>query len=92
MENILLSQIDAETLINRIAVKTAELIGVSNNSSTESDAESDLITPKEACNLLQITIVTLWRYQKKGRIKAYGLGGKRYFKRSEILDSLTQKK
>ena len=89
MHNYVLSPIDTDTLINRIAIKTAELIQLGR--SPEPKPTNDLISPKEACKLLQCTNVTLWRWEKKGRITAYGLGGKKFFKHSELLDAITQK-
>jgi hypothetical protein len=53
--------------------------------------EDDLITSKEACKILKCSFVSLWRYEKKGRIQAYGIVGKKYFKRSEILQSIVKK-
>lgn len=52
----------------------------------------DLITPKEAADLLKVSQVTLWRYEKQGKVKCYGIGGRRLYKRSEIINSLTLKK
>ncbi|WP_417237379.1 helix-turn-helix domain-containing protein [Bizionia paragorgiae] len=90
MANLILSplELDAET-INRIAIKTAELIQLGRT--PEPKPANDLITPKEACKLLQCTTVTLWRWEKKGRVTAYGLGGKKFFKRSELLESIVKK-
>ncbi|WP_417237624.1 helix-turn-helix domain-containing protein [Bizionia sp.] len=51
----------------------------------------DLITPAQACEILKCTSVTLWRYEKKGRVNPYGICGKKYFKRSEILNSIVKK-
>lgn len=53
--------------------------------------EDDLITSKEACKILKCSLVSLWRYEKKGRVQAYGIVGKKYFKRSEILRSIIKK-
>lgn len=93
MQNVVLSPIDTETLINQIAQRTAELIE-SRRSEQPKQAtdETDLLTPKETAQLLRISIPTLWRYEKKGKVKCYGIGGKRYYKRNEIIESLTQKK
>lgn len=55
------------------------------------DPADDLITPKEACEILQCTSVTLWRWEKKGRVTPYGIGGKKFFKRSELLQSIVKK-
>ena len=43
---------------------------------------------KEVCDLLQIDPSTLWHWVKNGRIKKYGIGKRRYYKRNEIMESL----
>jgi hypothetical protein len=93
MNNVVLSPIDTQSLINQIAERTAELIESRRipqpNQSTD---ETDLLTPKESAKLLRISIPTLWRWQKKGKVKCYGIAGSRYYKRSELLESLTELK
>lgn len=54
--------------------------------------EPEFITIKEACEILNISAVTLWRYEKKGKVKVYGIGGRRLLKRDELINSLTLKK
>lgn len=58
----------------------------------QSTDETDLLTPKETADFLRISLPTLWRWQKKGKIKCYGIAGSRYYKRSELLESLTELK
>lgn len=48
--------------------------------------EDEVISKKEALELLGVTASTLWRWVKDGKIKETALGGKRYFSRSEIMD------
>jgi len=48
----------------------------------------ELLTSKEASDVLRCSITTLWRYEKKGKIKGHTIGGKRLYKRSELLKSL----
>lgn len=54
------------------------------------EAQDDLLTREQAASLLQIHETTLWHWTNKGRITAYSLAGKRYYKRSEILESLVR--
>lgn len=54
--------------------------------------ETDLLTPKETAEFLKISLPTLWRWQKKGKVKCYGIAGTRYYKRSEVVESLTELK
>lgn len=93
MNNVVLSPIDTESLINQIAQRTAELIESRRNEQTHhSTDETDLLTPKETADLLRISLPTLWRWQKKGKVKCYGIAGTRYYKRSEVVESLTELK
>jgi hypothetical protein len=47
-----------------------------------------LLTRKETCELLRIDSSTLWNWTNKGKVMAYGIGNKRYYKESEILESI----
>lgn len=89
MQQIVLSPISTDDLINRIAIKTAELI--QSRQSIKPEPQDDLITPKQACEILQCTSVTLWRWEKKGRVTPYGIGGKKFYRRSELLQSIVKK-
>lgn len=52
--------------------------------------EEELITSKEACKILKITLPTLYDWRKKGIVIAYRIANKIRFKRSEIENSLTK--
>lgn len=47
-----------------------------------------LLTRDETCKLLQIDSSTLWAWTNKGKLTAYGIANRRYYKKSEILASL----
>lgn len=53
----------------------------------QTDSE-EIMTRKEACKLLKIEQTTLWHWTNKGRVKAYGIANRRYYKRSELINSL----
>lgn len=93
MHNVVLSPIDTQSLINQIAERTVELIESRKSEQPhQSTDETDLLTPKESAKLLRISLPTLHRWQKKGKVKCYGIAGSRYYKRSELLESLTELK
>ena len=52
------------------------------------NANDELLTRKEACEFLQINSTTLWSWQNKGKVKAYGIANRRYYKRSELIEAL----
>jgi len=74
-----------------------ELIGTSVKKSVEElqkELQSkkffeELLTREETCKFLKIDSSTLWAWSKKGKVKAYGIGARRYYKRSELLECLT---
>lgn len=49
----------------------------------------ELLTREETCKFLKINSSSLWSYTNKGKVKAYGIGARRYYKRSELLESLS---
>ena len=59
---------------------------------TSQKANDDLLTRLEACEFLKINSSTLWHWTNAGKVKAYGISNRRYYKRSELLESLIQKK
>ena len=48
----------------------------------------ELLSRDEVCKLLQIDSSTLWHWTNKGKITAYGIGNRRYYKKTELLESL----
>ncbi len=54
------------------------------------NANDEILTREEVCKILSIDPSTLWHWQNKNKIKAYGISGaRRYYKRSEIMQALT---
>ena len=51
-------------------------------------ANDDLLTREETCKFLSIDSSTLWAWTNKGKVNAYGIGNRRYYKRSELLECL----
>lgn len=48
-----------------------------------------LFTRKETCEFFQINPSTLFHWVNKGKINAYGISGRRYYKKAELINSLT---
>ncbi|MDP3352975.1 MAG: helix-turn-helix domain-containing protein [Flavobacteriaceae bacterium] len=51
--------------------------------------QEELLTREETCQFLKIDSSTLWAWTNKGKVKAYGIGARRYYKRSELMECLT---
>lgn len=50
---------------------------------TLKDPLSEYVSKKEMIGKLA-SASTLWHWERKGKIKAYGIGGKRYYRREDV--------
>ena len=48
----------------------------------------ELLTREQTCEFLQINSSTLYHWTNKGKVTAYGIGSRRYYKKAELLESL----
>lgn len=49
----------------------------------------ELLTREETFKFLKIDSSTLWSWTNQGKVKCYGIGARRFYKRSELMESLT---
>lgn len=50
--------------------------------------QEQLLTRTETAKYLKVDISTLWNWTKKGKLKAYGIGNRVYYKKNEIDEAL----
>ena len=60
------------------------------NNSKNITPDQELLTRDEACKLLKVDSSTLWRWTNKGKITAYGIGSRRFYKKEELMNSLVK--
>ena len=53
------------------------------------DNSEELMTREETCQFLKIDSSTLWAWTNNSKVKAYGIGARRYYKKTEIMECLT---
>lgn len=75
-------QIDSK--FERLETKLNEL-----KSSFEPKSAPEYITRQELANQLKCDLSTIHNWTKKGKLKAYGIGNRVYYKRSEVEAILT---
>ena len=63
-----------------------------NKSLDEKIGSSALIKIKELCEMLKVSKVTVFAWIKSGKIKAYHVGSRLYFKKNEIEATITNRK
>ncbi len=86
--SILLQNVSPEQFKELItSVFRSQLEDFKNNFNASNGDE--LLTREETCKLLQINSSTLFHWTNKGKVKAYGIGNRRYYKKAELLECLT---
>ena len=85
---ILLQGISPDQLTNQITTQITEQLNQFKKELQNQPNAEELLTRKEACKLLQIDSSALWNWTNKGRVTAYGIANRRYYKRSELMKSL----
>ncbi|MBE7442126.1 MAG: helix-turn-helix domain-containing protein [Flavobacteriales bacterium] len=94
MENnqIILQGTTTEQLVNLISENVKSQLLDFKKSLQSNEASDELLTRDETCKLLQIDSSTLWAWTNKGKVTAYGIANRRYYKRSELMASLIELK
>ena len=77
-----------EDKLSGIETMISEMKNGSATKKAKPNDDVDLLTREETCELLKINSSTLWTWTNDGKVKAYAIGARRYYKRSEIMASL----
>lgn len=86
---ILLQELSVEQLKQLIGTSVKEGIQEFQGRIQSKDNSEELLTRDQTCDFLKIDSSTLWAWTNKQKVKAYGIGARRYYKRSELLECLT---
>jgi len=81
----------ADALAERLGNSFRQVVNEEIKAAGESVLQEKLLSPKEACNLFTpaITIPTLNKIVKQGKLSKYNLGGQKvFYKYSEVLSAL----
>ena len=86
---IFLKELSVEQLQQLIDTSVKNGIQEFQNEIQSKDNSEELLTRDQTCDFLKIDSSTLWAWTNKQKVKAYGIGARRYYKRSELLECLT---
>lgn len=85
---ILLSELTPEQLKVLVGGEVKNVLNDFSKSLGNLQSNDELLTREEASNFLKIDLSTLWHWTQKGKVTAYAIGSRRYYKRSELLEAL----
>lgn len=63
---------------------------IDNSGKEFSYVEKPILTKKETANLLNVDLSTLWNWHQKGILIPFGIGGRVYYRMSDIEKALVQ--
>ena len=86
---ILLQNLTVEQLQQIIGASVRNGIQELQKELQSKDNSEELMTREETCKFLKIDSSTLWAWTNNGKVKAYGIGARRYYKKTEIMECLT---
>ena len=86
---ILLQNLTVEQLQQLIGTSVRNGIQELQKELQSKDNSEELMTREETCQFLKIDSSTLWAWTNNGKVKAYGIGARRYYKKTEIMECLT---
>lgn len=90
MPEILIIQISKDELRQLIEDSISNLIKTKKEQHPKTHVTEALIKIDDVCEMLQISKVTIHKWKKKGLIPFHRISNRIFFKRSEVLASLTK--
>lgn len=87
--SILLENLSVEQLQEMIDTSIKKGIQNQQKEFQNKNEQEELLTREETCKFLKIDSSTLWAWTNKGKVLAHGIGARRYYKRSELMECLT---
>lgn len=83
-----IENISVDELIAKITNKVLESLEISSERFQQKKNQELLLTRTETAEYLKINMTTLWNWTKKGKLKAYGISNRVYYKKNEIDEAL----
>lgn len=87
-KSIILEQINLEQLESLISIAVNKGIALVSSQTKTTENQNELLTRKEVCELLHITLPTLHDWTKEGVITGYRINTRVRYKKSEVLATL----
>ncbi|MFG6685209.1 helix-turn-helix domain-containing protein [Mariniflexile sp. HNIBRBA6329] len=87
-KSILLSEMTPEQLRDLVDSSVRGQLIDFKKSLANLQANDELLSREEACAFLKIDPSTLWHWTNKGKVMAFGIGNRRYYKRSQLLECI----
>jgi excisionase family DNA binding protein len=85
-----IENVSVDELVAAITNKVLEGLEIRLEQLQQKNQQEQLLTRTETAKYLKVDISTLHNWTKKGKLKAYGIGNRVYYKKNEIDEALTR--
>lgn len=92
MNKTLLINLSPQDLAEIVGNTVQQQLEIFSKQQLDKSFNDEIVLPDKLCKTLGIDRSTLWRWGQKGIVKVHGIGGRRYYLRSEIMEALQQVK
>ena len=92
MEQTLFTTIKIDDLVGIIKQSVSDALSQKKDEDCKKEPTADLLTIEDIQKLFHVSKVTVHKWKKKGLIPFYKMNRKVYFKKSEVINSMTHKK
>jgi excisionase family DNA binding protein len=88
MKQIIMQNIGVEDLVSIIEAVVKPLLIDSDEQKQNSNPEVKLLTRKQTAEMLHVSLMTLYKWNKADVLKSYGVGNRVYYKLEDIEEAL----
>lgn len=79
---------DVPEAVASILKTQSQILKALENQPTPQPAGKEILNTAEASEFLGVNRSTLWKWEKETKVKSYAIDGRKFFKRSELVQSL----
>ena len=87
MEQIVMTSVNLNSFIDRVANRTVQLL-LQKNEQQSTQQQEEFLTVKQASELLNLSVPTLYSKVSKGELPVMKRGKRLYFSRTELIEYL----
>lgn len=92
MHEMVFTSIKVEDLLDLFTDRIKNELSVKNSEKKDIPMTEDLLSIEDIQKIFNVSKVTVHKWKKKGLIPFYKMNRKVYFKKSEVINSMTHKK
>jgi hypothetical protein len=92
MTGTIFTNLNVDDLFDMIKKCVADAVSLKPKEGTKENPSDDLLNIEDIQKIFNVSKVTVHKWKKKGLLPFYKMNRKVYFKKSEVIDSMSHKK